>query len=39
MVYYSQLGQDKFVDEYLQFKKNGIFIEIGAHDGVSFIKI
>ena len=35
MTYYSQLGQDKFVDEYLQFKENGIFIEIGAHDGRS----
>jgi FkbM family methyltransferase len=35
MTYYSQLGQDKFVDEYLQFKENGVFIEIGAHDGRS----
>lgn len=35
MIYYSQLGQDKFVDEYLQFKKNGVFLEIGAHDGRS----
>jgi len=35
MIYYSQLGQDKFVDEYLQFKKNGVFLEIGAHDGKS----
>jgi FkbM family methyltransferase len=35
MIYYSQLGQDKFVDEYLQFKENGFFIEIGAHDGKS----
>ena len=33
MEYYSQLGQDKFVDEYLQLKENGVFIEIGAHDG------
>jgi FkbM family methyltransferase len=35
MIYHSQLGQDKFVDEYLQFKQNGTFIEIGAHDGKS----
>jgi FkbM family methyltransferase len=35
MTYHSQLGQDKFVDEYLQFKENGTFIEIGAHDGRS----
>lgn len=35
MIYHSQLGQDKFVDEYLQFKQNGVFIEIGAHDGKS----
>jgi FkbM family methyltransferase len=35
MTYHSQLGQDKFVDEYLQFKENGVFIEIGAHDGRS----
>lgn len=34
-MYHSQLGQDKFVDEYLQFKENGVFIEIGAHDGRS----
>jgi FkbM family methyltransferase len=35
MKYYSQLMQDKFVDEYLKQKENGFFIEIGAHDGVS----
>lgn len=35
MKYYSQLGQDKFIDEYLNEKQNGFFIEIGAHDGVS----
>ncbi len=35
MLYYSQLGQDKFVDEYLNNKENGIFIDIGAHDGKS----
>jgi FkbM family methyltransferase len=35
MKYYSQLGQDKFIDEYLNEKQNGFFIEIGAHDGMS----
>lgn len=35
MKYYSQIGQDKFVDEYLNFKENGVFIDIGAHDGKS----
>jgi len=35
MEYYSQLMQDKFVDDYLNQKENGFFIEIGAHDGIS----
>jgi FkbM family methyltransferase len=35
MEYYSQLMQDKFVDEYLDKKENGFYIEIGAHDGIS----
>jgi FkbM family methyltransferase len=35
MEYYSQLMQDKFVDEYLNQKENGFFIEVGAHDGNS----
>lgn len=35
MKYYSQIGQDKFVDEYLEFKENGVFVDIGAHDGKS----
>lgn|SRR5574343_246702 len=33
--YYSQIGQDKFVDEFFNKKQNGVFIDIGAHDGVS----
>lgn len=33
--HYSQLGQDKFVDEFFGQKKNGVFIDIGAHDGKS----
>jgi FkbM family methyltransferase len=35
--YYSQKGQDKFLNEYLfKNKQNGTFVEIGAHDGISF---
>jgi FkbM family methyltransferase len=32
----SQLGQDKIVDEYLHGKRNGVFVDIGAYDGVTF---
>jgi FkbM family methyltransferase len=35
MKYYAQLLQDKFVDDYLNHKENGFYIEIGAHDGIS----
>jgi FkbM family methyltransferase len=35
MEYYSQIGQDKFVDDYFEKKQNGVFIDIGAHDGKS----
>ena len=31
----SQLGQDKIVDEYLHGKRDGIFVDIGAYDGVT----
>lgn len=35
--YYSQKGQDKFLNEEIfHNKRNGIFIEVGAHDGISF---
>ena len=35
--YYSQCGQDKFLNEVIfKGKKNGIFIDIGANDGVTF---
>ncbi|OGB96964.1 hypothetical protein A3F06_01260 [candidate division TM6 bacterium RIFCSPHIGHO2_12_FULL_36_22] len=35
--YYSQCGQDKYVNENIfNDKKNGVFIEIGAHDGISY---
>ena len=33
--YNSQIGQDKFVDEYFNKKESGFFIEVGAHDGVT----
>lgn len=31
----SQLGQDKIVDEYLHRKRGGVFVDIGAYDGVT----
>lgn len=35
-MYYSQYGQDKILNEkYFSNKKNGVFLDIGAHDGVS----
>ncbi len=35
--YYSQHGQDKYlVEEVFNYKENGFFLEIGAHDGISF---
>ena len=33
-MYYSQSNQDKWVAEFLEFKKNGYFIEVGAYDGI-----
>ena len=34
--YYSQFKQDQFLNEVLfNNKKNGFFIDIGAHDGVT----
>jgi FkbM family methyltransferase len=32
--YYSQFGQDKFVAERLSHKRNGVFFDIGAADGL-----
>ncbi len=35
--YYSQAGQDKWLAENIfSGKKSGVFVEIGAHDGISF---
>ena len=33
--YFSQYKQDKFVDEYFKSMQNGIFLEVGAADGVT----
>jgi FkbM family methyltransferase len=36
-LYYSQMGQDQFIYErFFKQKRNGIFVDIGAHDGESF---
>ena len=32
----SQLGQDKIVDEYFRGKRHGVFVDIGAYDGLTF---
>jgi hypothetical protein len=32
----SQLGQDKYVLEFYNYKKSGFFLEIGAYDGKIF---
>lgn len=34
MKYYSQYHQDFIIDQLLQEKRNGVFIDIGAYDGV-----
>lgn len=35
--FYSQQGQDQFVyEEYFQNKKNGVFVDIGAYDGIRY---
>ncbi len=35
--YFSQYNQDKFLNEVVFYnKKNGFFIDIGAHDGISY---
>ena len=34
MPYYSQIGQDKWVNDTLKGKTNGFFIELGACDGL-----
>ena len=34
-MYVSQLGQDRFIDEYFEQKENLTFLDIGAHDGIT----
>ena len=35
--YKSQFGQDKFLNENIfKNKRNGVFIDIGAHDGITY---
>lgn len=34
MKYYSQANQDKWVCEFLDFKQNGFYLDIGAYDGI-----
>lgn len=35
MKYYSQYEQDKIINEiYITNNKNGVFVDIGAHDGI-----
>ena len=34
MTYCSQLGQDRFIDEFFKEKRNGVFLDVGANDGV-----
>jgi len=36
MNYHGQVGQDRWVDEQLLGKRNGVFVELGAQDGVIF---
>ncbi|MFA5154033.1 MAG: FkbM family methyltransferase [Clostridia bacterium] len=35
MKFYSQHKQDEFIIDYFKSKKNGIFLDIGAHDGIT----
>ena len=34
--FFSQCGQDRFIAERLGFMRGGVFVDIGAHDGVRF---
>lgn len=36
MKYYSQDGQDKFIADLFKNKRNGVFVDIGAYDGVEY---
>ena len=34
MEYISQIGQDRFIDEFFNKKENGFFVDVGANEGV-----
>lgn len=34
MTYISQIGQDRFIDEFFDKKENGFFIDVGANEGI-----
>lgn len=37
MNYYSQYGQDQFLNEHIFYNmKNGTFVDIGAHEGIKY---
>ncbi len=36
MTYYSQTKQDHFLDYFFSKKEQGIFVDVGAHDGITF---
>jgi FkbM family methyltransferase len=36
MDYNSQLGQDRFINEFFDNKQNGFFVDIGAHEGITY---
>jgi hypothetical protein len=33
--YYSQIRQDRYIDFFFSKKRNGVFVDIGANDGVT----
>lgn len=35
-IYYSQFNQDEIINTFLDKKKDGVFIDIGAYDGITF---
>ena len=34
--YKSQLGQDRFIDRHYKEKTNGVYLDIGAHNGLDY---
>ena len=35
-IYYSQFNQDEIINTLLENKKEGVFIDVGAYDGITF---